>query len=544
MDDLDYSYEGNLLASVSDGGSASLGLKNLTGSASAYGYDASGNLVTDPKKGIELGYNSRSRPERVTVSAASGRHIDYTYDAGGALLRKAQYDNHVLVKTTDYIGSFVYEDGTLSHFAMAEGRVRNTGSGLKPEYMLTDHQGNVRVSFEEQGGQAVVRQENSYYPYGLVMPGGSFPTQPNRNLYNGGSEWQNDYGDLPDYYRTHYRNYDAALGRFISADPLADASVTLTPYQYAGNEPLLHNDPLGDRKQRTGGGMELLQPFYDNYGTNWGGGGAMDIAERLWESRYGYGGFWDREGGFGYFGSQADAFYYGAYAISEMGGWGRNGWASDYGSAARAFNLSGSGTVSTRSSNYYTVGYYYRSNQGNPETRNGVSGAFRAFYAGKSGGAANSGSGSFFGDALTFTDKHFNGGLGTVGVAVQGYNNIPNDIKRTYAYKLSKMTGVKSGQIFQGAKSFANSTGKLVSKLGPVGTLLGVGVAGYEIGTGTWDAHTAVNIALIGGAAAATIFAAPAVLTGIAIYGVGDYFFDFGGTIDKTVGRNSGVWGP
>lgn len=59
---------------------------------------------------------------------------------------------------------------------------------------------------------------------------------------------------------------------------------------------------------------------------------------------------------------------------------------------------------------------------------------------------------SLFGDILAGTEKHFNRCLGTVGVAVQGYNNMPNDVKRAYAYKLSKMTGVKSGQIFQGAK--------------------------------------------------------------------------------------------
>lgn len=102
-------------------------------------------------------------------------------------------------------------------------------------------------------------------------------------------------------------------------------------------------------------------------------------------------------------------------------------------------------------------------------------------------------------DGLQFADKHVNGGLGTVGAAVQGYNNIGNDVKRAYAYKLSRMTGLKSGQICQGAKGFANITGKLVSKLGPVGTLLGVSVAGYELSTGTWDAHTAVNIGLMAG---------------------------------------------
>ncbi|PWG82730.1 hypothetical protein [Pararcticibacter amylolyticus] len=80
----------------------------------------------------------------------------------------------------------------------------------------------------------MVRQENSYYPYGLVMPGGSLPTQQNRNLYNGGSEWQNDYGDLPDYYQTYYRNYDAALGRFLGVDSVAEASDTVSPYHYSG----------------------------------------------------------------------------------------------------------------------------------------------------------------------------------------------------------------------------------------------------------------------------------------------------------------------
>ena len=84
----------------------------------------------------------------------------------------------------------------------------------------------------------------------------------------------------------------------------------------------------------------------------------------------------------------------------------------------------------------------------------------------------------------------------------------------------------------------------MVSKLGPVGTVLGIGVIGYELKYDAWNAHTAVNAGLMIGAGVATFFAAPAVLTGIAIYGVGDYFFDFGGTIDRNVGRYSGVWKP
>jgi RHS repeat-associated protein len=68
----------------------------------------------------------------------------------------------------------------------------------------------------------------------------------NKNLYNGGSEWQNDYSNLPDYYQTFYRNYDAATARFISADPEPETAETMTPYQYAGNNPVMFNDPAGN----------------------------------------------------------------------------------------------------------------------------------------------------------------------------------------------------------------------------------------------------------------------------------------------------------
>jgi hypothetical protein len=45
---------------------------------------------------------------------------------------------------------------------MPEGRVHNTGSSLKAEYIITDHQGNARVSFEDNGsGTAKVVQESS-----------------------------------------------------------------------------------------------------------------------------------------------------------------------------------------------------------------------------------------------------------------------------------------------------------------------------------------------------------------------------------------------
>ncbi|WP_158275349.1 DUF6443 domain-containing protein [Pedobacter sp. HMWF019] len=289
VDDLNYSYTGNRLDNISDGSGgnyAATGFRNLTGSVAAYGYDDNGNLITDPKKGLSIAYNLLNKTDKITITTSASRYINYTYDAAGVLLKKQLFDNNVAGKSTDYIDGFVYENGVLAYFSMPEGRVRNTGAELKPEYMIRDHQGNVRVSFEDQGGVAVVRQENSYYPFGMVMPGSNIatPTTPNNNLYNGGSEWQNDFSNLPDYYNTYYRNYDAALGRFISVDPKAEGDLDQTPYHYALNNPLSYNDPLGDKPYPMRS-SSIFAGLESSYRGGNGGGGGYSVSSYL-QQRY------------------------------------------------------------------------------------------------------------------------------------------------------------------------------------------------------------------------------------------------------------------
>nr|WP_255543166.1 RHS repeat-associated core domain-containing protein [Pedobacter sp. ASV19] len=152
--------------------------------------------------------------------------------------------------------------------------------------MCIRDRGNVRVSFEDQGGVAVVRQENSYYPFGMVMPGSNIatPTTPNNNLYNGGSEWQNDFSNLPDYYNTYYRNYDAALGRFISVDPKAEGDLDQTPYHYALNNPLSYNDPLGDKPYPMRS-ISIFAGLESSYRGGNGGGGGYSVSSYL-QQRY------------------------------------------------------------------------------------------------------------------------------------------------------------------------------------------------------------------------------------------------------------------
>lgn len=295
IDNLTYTYSTanpNQLLTVTDGTTASYtgaGFRNLTGSTGSYTYDGNGNLTSDPYKGFSgISHNVLNRTERIYFSSSANRYIDYSYNADGTLLRKRQYDNvggvATLQATTDYIDGFVYLNGTLQYFAMPEGRVLNNGGTLSREYSITDQQGNVRVTFDNTGtgGTVKVRQENSYYAFGLIMPGSTVatPTNDNKNLYNGGSEWQNDFGNLPDYYQTFYRSYDATLGRWTGIDPKAESAESMTVYQYVDNNPIMGNDPMGDlsslRKAPEDGGYtpETGGPGWGTLAS--GGGHAFD----------------------------------------------------------------------------------------------------------------------------------------------------------------------------------------------------------------------------------------------------------------------------
>jgi len=255
IDDLTYTYgtgSGNQLTGVEDVSGSAEGFKGNNVTGDDYLYDENGNLVTDKNKGdgttaMSIMYNEIGKTSRVDLPG--GRYIQYTYAASGERLRKEVYNSSGLLKTLDYVEGFVYENAALSYFGMAEGRVRNAGGTLKYEYFIKDHQGNVRVSFEEYNGEARIVQENHYYPFGLTMKGAimrtAVPTSPNKNLYNGGSELQDDFGDDPNLYSTFFREYDPVLGRMNGVDQLADRFAPWSPYNYSFNTPVNLNDPTG-----------------------------------------------------------------------------------------------------------------------------------------------------------------------------------------------------------------------------------------------------------------------------------------------------------
>jgi RHS repeat-associated protein len=65
----------------------------------------------------------------------------------------------------------------------------------------------------------------------------------NRYKFNGGTEFNNDF-DIS-FYETQCRSYDPQLGRFLQIDELAEGAWEWTPYQFALDNPIRLNDPLG-----------------------------------------------------------------------------------------------------------------------------------------------------------------------------------------------------------------------------------------------------------------------------------------------------------
>ncbi|MCX2494075.1 DUF6443 domain-containing protein [Pedobacter sp. PF22-3] len=213
-------YEGNRLKTIS-------GFTN-----SNYDYDANGNLKSDSQKNITLGYNFLNLPQTVSGS----QNLSYTYSAAGTKLKK-QNGGTVI----DYVDGIQYSNGSIDFIQTEEGIARRSGNNYSYEYNLSDHLGNVRVTFYKNPNtnQLEVLQRDDYYAFGLrkepVAKAGL-----NKYLYNG-KELQEELGQL-DY---GARFYDPVIGRWNTVDPLAEKMRRHSPYNYGFNNPIRFLDADG-----------------------------------------------------------------------------------------------------------------------------------------------------------------------------------------------------------------------------------------------------------------------------------------------------------
>ncbi len=189
-------------------------------------------MVNDGPRGINLTYNQLNLPASFSGTVSG----TYTYDAEGRKLRSVLGG-----VVREYIDGIHYKAGTLEFVATAEGRAENSGGTFTYQYNLTDHLGNVRVSFDNNNRVARVIQEDEYYAFGLNRQRFSYSSE-NKYLYNG-KELQEGLG----YFDYGARFYDPVIGRWGTVDPLAEQMRRWSPYNYAFDNPIRFIDPDGQR---------------------------------------------------------------------------------------------------------------------------------------------------------------------------------------------------------------------------------------------------------------------------------------------------------
>ncbi|MFT3793301.1 DUF6443 domain-containing protein [Flavobacterium sp.] len=266
IDDLTYNYTNsngtNVLSSVTDaaGANSTFGFKkgNATGLPD-FEYDNFGNMTVDRNKGIAaIKYNHLNLPTEITFTSLPQK-ISYIYDSAGRKMQKKVTSPQNVLTTTDYFDGFQYKNGVLQFFPTAEGYVNFDTDVFKDVFHYKDHLGNTRLSFTESpdpNAAPTIMEQNHYYPFGLKHTNynvtvmklrGSTPEVALVPLYKykyNGKEWQDELS--LNWYDYGARNYDAALGRWMNTDPLAEKGREYSPYVYSFNNPVYFIDPDGN----------------------------------------------------------------------------------------------------------------------------------------------------------------------------------------------------------------------------------------------------------------------------------------------------------
>ena len=276
VDNLSMTYDGNMLASVSDSAPA----PSVTGSADfrdgasmavEYTYDRNGNMTSDLNRRISsVSYNRQNRPVRIKHS---GGTETFTYLPDGTKRERTALGKDWSLSRTEYRGNLVCADDSLKYILFDGGLIAMDGSSPEYLFFLRDHLGSVRVVARSDGK---VVQVNHYYPYGMAYASGRMSgnaeahpvTGEGGNVIDGDLEIGGGTGGMElarpgasqpyrflgnelytsnslGLYDFSARMYDPTLGRFLSVDPMAEGYRHLSPYAYCAGNPAVYVDKDG-----------------------------------------------------------------------------------------------------------------------------------------------------------------------------------------------------------------------------------------------------------------------------------------------------------
>ena len=218
---------------MDDASSETASFKDVAGND--YDYWLDGSLKKDNNKDItQIDYNYLKLPKQIFLTGS--RWIKYEYDANRTKLKKTLSTG----KVTDYEEDEIYKDGLLYQTSHDEGRIVNDVY----ECNITDHLGNVRISFKDNAGAPEVTQINHVGAYGESLPSLSYVNTSKINNFTYSTyEKENDFGI--GVFDAHARIFDPIAPHFWQIDPLAELSRRFSPTVYANGNPLRFTDPDG-----------------------------------------------------------------------------------------------------------------------------------------------------------------------------------------------------------------------------------------------------------------------------------------------------------
>jgi RHS repeat-associated protein len=245
-----YGYDawGNLLQkTVTKCNAENLSLTALANNQLAgYGYDAAGNMTSDPTDGASLVYDAENR---IATATKGGVTTTYTYDADGNRVKKANGSTGTfywnmspgIVAESDLNGVLQSE----YVFFGGERVARKDFPAGVVSYYFSDHLKTASVITDSAG---VIKAEADYYPWGGEL---QFVNNDSNHYKFTGKERDAETG--LDYFGARY--YSSGLGRWVSADwsatpvpvPYADFRdpQSLNLYTYVRNVPTTRFDADG-----------------------------------------------------------------------------------------------------------------------------------------------------------------------------------------------------------------------------------------------------------------------------------------------------------
>ncbi|WRZ95508.1 RHS repeat-associated core domain-containing protein [Streptomyces sp. NBC_01007] len=224
-------------------------LDNTTGATTgSYTYDAAGNTTARPGPSAQqsLVWNTEGELAKTTENT---KETSYLYDASGELLiRRAKGDGDTILyvggqevrltvtgTTKTVTGTRYY---TANGQTIAVRTAKSGTSGTKLSFLSSDYHGTASLAFDATT-YAVTKRYTT--PFGASR-GTKATTWPDDKTFLG-----KPADETTNLTHIGAREYDPAIGQFISVDPLLtlDQHQSLNGYSYANNNPTTGSDPTG-----------------------------------------------------------------------------------------------------------------------------------------------------------------------------------------------------------------------------------------------------------------------------------------------------------